>query len=116
MLNAIRKRWAKAPDTPWRVFAGESGLLSLFGKTTGDIIHWAGFDSSKLANSKEKRNIIEAIASAPEDIAWLLARVEELEGALELIQSLSSGGPPSVEIVNIAAEALEGSERDDRQD
>jgi len=50
------------------------------------------------------------------DMRFLLARVEELEGALELIQSLSSGGPPSVEIVNIAAEALEGSERDDRQD
>lgn len=125
-IEAIRKRLAESTPGPWEnswnfcdwnfsyshsVMRGEADDLPIQVQSLGKVMCIGRESPQKEQSKKQCAADAELIAHAPEDLKFLIDRVERLEKALEMISSdvcvLIDGTSEVEDLKEMAREALE---------
>lgn len=83
-IEEIKARWSAAPQGPWQFCSrlerpGEVGCCGIIGRAGEFVIsQWAGAGWMPEASA-------DAITNAPEDIRWLVERMERLTSVLDAV-------------------------------
>ncbi|HEY9264586.1 MAG TPA: hypothetical protein VIQ11_08295 [Mycobacterium sp.] len=75
-LGEIRERWAKVTAGPWELDPKRPGTWDIWGIRRDEVI---GDGESHVATVRGYEADAEALAWAPEDIAWLLDEIKRLK-------------------------------------